>query len=48
MFDENEYVVCEICGENLGVHQPFFANEHRKKFPSHDAFLVKHKKREGV
>lgn len=48
MINENQYVICEICGENLGMHRPFFANEHRKKYPDHDSFIVKNKKVEGV
>jgi hypothetical protein len=46
-FDENQYVVCNDCGENLGTYRPFFANAHREKYPDHKSFTVKIKKVEG-
>ena len=35
-----EYVICVTCGENLGEHRPFFAEEHLKKYPSHSGFKI--------
>jgi hypothetical protein len=29
--DNNEYVTCDVCGENLGDHKPYFAKEHLQK-----------------
>jgi hypothetical protein len=28
------HVFCDMCGEDLGIDRPFFAQEHLKKFPT--------------
>jgi hypothetical protein len=40
----NEYVVCDVCGENLGAHKPYFAKEHLQKYPDHTRYSVLSKK----
>jgi hypothetical protein len=37
----NFYVVCEICGEDLGDHRPYFAREHLQKFSEHKKYSVR-------
>jgi hypothetical protein len=38
--DSAHYVVCGVCGENLGVHRPHFAQEHLKKYSDHKQYRV--------
>jgi hypothetical protein len=38
--DPEHYVVCGVCGENLGVHRPYFAQEHLKQHPDHKQYKV--------
>jgi hypothetical protein len=36
-----DYVICDVCGENLGEHRPYFAKEHLRKYPNHKSYSVK-------
>jgi hypothetical protein len=38
--DSAHYVVCGVCGENLRVHRPYFAQEHLRKYPDHKQYRV--------
>ncbi|MFL6319405.1 MAG: hypothetical protein ACJ71K_18740 [Nitrososphaeraceae archaeon] len=31
-------VICNVCGENLGLNRPFYAVEHLKKYPTHRSY----------
>jgi hypothetical protein len=42
--NNNEYVTCDVCGENLGDHKPYFAKEHLQKNPDHRKYSVFSKK----
>jgi hypothetical protein len=35
---ENTYVICDICGENLGLDRPNWGVDHLKKYPSHRSY----------
>jgi len=32
------YVICNVCGENLGIDRPNWGVEHLKKFPTHRSY----------
>jgi hypothetical protein len=38
--NNNEYVICDVCKENLGDHEPYFAQEHLQKNPDHRKYIV--------
>jgi hypothetical protein len=38
--DAAHYVVCGVCRENLGVHRPYFAQPHLRKYPDHKKYNV--------
>jgi hypothetical protein len=38
--DSAHYVVCGVCGKNLGVHRSYFAQEHLRKYPDHKQYRV--------
>jgi hypothetical protein len=38
--DSANYVICGVCGENLGIHRPYFAQEHLRKYPDHKKYKV--------
>jgi hypothetical protein len=40
MEKNEDYVVCDVCGENLGEHRPYFAQEHLRKYPDHMKYSV--------
>lgn len=40
MEESKQYVVCEVCGGNLGEHRPYFAQEHLNKYPDHKGYKV--------
>lgn len=42
---EKYYVICGSCNENLGEHRPFFAENHLKKYPDHDGFIIINEKK---
>ena len=46
--DAEHYVVCGVCGENLGVHRPYFAQEHLRKYPDHKQYRVLSYEEKGV
>jgi hypothetical protein len=34
----DEYIICNTCGENLGLDRPNWGVEHLKKYPNHRSY----------
>lgn len=34
------YVICNMCGENLGKYREYYAEEHMKKYPDHKSHMI--------
>jgi hypothetical protein len=42
--EKQDYIICNICGENLGLERLNWGVEHLKKYPTHRSYRNERKR----